>query len=183
MEDFLKKATITNLISTLVFFVLGIILVAKPAATLSVITYLIEAVLIVWGTITIINYVRVESKYDVFSLGFVQGVVCILLAIFLIVNPKIIAVILPICIGVWMIFGSLSRIQIAIRLSSWGQKTSILHIVLALLMFALGLIILCNPFATATLFVKMLGIGIIIYSVLDIIQNIGILAFLNKCEM
>lgn len=182
MEDFLKKGTITNLISTILFLIIGIVLVTSPVTTLAVITYVVEAILIIWGIVTIINYVKVESRYDVFSLGFVQGVVCILLALFLIVNPKIITTILPICMGIWMVFGSLSRIQIAIKLSAWGQRTSTWYIFLAILMFALGLVIICNPFETATLIVQMLGVGIIVYAVLDIIQSIGILRFLNKMD-
>ena len=183
MEDFLKKGTIVNMLSTILFLIVGIVLVTNPIITLSVVTYAIETILIVWGTITIINYVRVESKYDVFSLGFVQGVVCILLALFLIGNPNMLASILPICIGIWMVFGSLSRIQTAIKLSAWGQKTSSLYIFLAVLMFTVGLIIICNPFKTATIIIQVLGTGIIAYSILDIIESIGILSFLNKVDL
>ncbi|MBQ8043460.1 MAG: DUF308 domain-containing protein [Clostridia bacterium] len=183
MEDFLKKGTIVNLISTLLFLVVGIILVTNPVITLNVVTYVVETILIVWGIITIINYVRVESRHDVFSLGFVQGVVCILLALFLIVNPNILIIILPVCIGIWMVFGSLSRIQIAIKLNAWGQRTSGWYIFLAVLMFAIGLVIICNPFKTATIIVQALGIGIIAYSVLDIIEAVGVLRFLNKIDV
>lgn len=183
MEEFLKRGTIINLISTLLFLVIGIILATNPVITLNIVTYVVESILIIWGIITIVNYVRVESKHDVFSLGFVQGVVCILLALFLIVNPKIIAIILPVCVGIWMVFGSLSRIQVAIKLNAWGQKTSAWYILLAVLMFAIGLVIICNPFRTATLIVQALGIGIIAYSILDIIEGIGVLRFLNKIDI
>ena len=183
MEDFLKKETIINLIFTVLFFIIGIVLLTNPVVTLNVVTYVVETILIIGGTITIVNYIRVDSRNDVFSCGFVQGVVCILLALFLIVNPQIVTSILPICIGIWMVFGSLSRIQIAIKLSNWGQKTSAIYIFLAVLMFSIGLIIICNPFRTATLIVQMLGSGIIVYSMFDIIESIGIISFLNKMNI
>lgn len=183
MGEFLKKGTIINLISTIFFLVIGIILVTSPVTTLRVITYVVETVLIIWGIVTIVNFVRVESKHDVFSLGFVQGVICILLALFLIVNPKIIVTILPICIGIWMVFGSLSRIQVAIKLNAWGQKTSGWYILLAVIMFAIGLVIICNPFKTASLIVQMLGGSIIVYCVLDVIESIGIIRFLDKMDI
>lgn len=183
MEEFLKRGTIINLISTLMLLVTGVILVKNPVVTLNIVTYTVETILVVWGGITIVNYVRVESKHDVFSLGFVQGVVCILLALFLIVNPEIIASILPVCIGIWMIFGSLSRIQVAIKLNAWGQRTSALYILLAVLMFAIGVVIICNPFKTATIIVQALGFGIIAYSILDIISGIGVLRFLNRIDI
>ena len=82
-----------------------------------------------------------------------------------------------------MVFGSLARIQVAIKLNAWGQKTSGWYIFLAVLMFAIGLVVLCNPFKTAALIVQMLGAGIITYCIFDIIQNIGILRFLNKIDL
>ena len=183
MEQFLKRGTIINLIYSIIFLVIGIILVVSPETTLTLITYVVEIILIIWGIITIVNYIRIESKYDVFSLGFVQGVICILLALFLIGNPTIVAIILPICMGVWMVFGSLARIQVAIKLSDWGQRTSLFYMFLAIIMFAFGLIIICNPFKTATLIVQILGVAIIGYTILDIIECIGIIRFLNKLDI
>lgn len=180
MEDFLKKGTILNLISTIIFFVIGIVLVTMPITMLSIVTYVVEATLMIIGIIEIINYVRVESKNDTFSFGFVQGVVCILLSLFLIINPTFLTTILPIVMGIWMIFGSLARIQIAIKLTTWGQKASAWYIFLAIIMFTVGLVVVCNPFKTATLIVEMLGAGIVVYTVFDIIQNLGILRFLNN---
>ena len=183
MEEFLKKGTVINLIWTLLLLIIGIILVVNPVVTLSVVTYSLEIILITWGIITIVNFVRVESKYDVFSLGFVQGVACILLALFLIVNPTIIITILPICIGILMVISSLSRMQVAIKLSAWGQRTSLVYIFLAIIMFVVGLAVICNPFTTAAVFVRMLGTGIIVYSVIDIIQGISIIRFLNNMDI
>lgn len=180
MEEFLKKETIINLITSIVFLIIGVILYINPVTTISVMTYFIEALLIITGIITIINYIKVDVKHDVFSLGFVHGVVCILISIFLIVNPKIIATILPIVIGIWMVFGSLTRIQVAIKLSAWGSKTSIWNIVFAVIMFLLGIVFICNPYATSTILVKMLGLGIVIYAVIDMIEEISILSFIAK---
>ena len=183
MSEFLRKGMRVNLISALLFLVIGIVLVTIPETTLAVISYSIEMILIIWGIITIINYLRVESKYDVFGMGFVQGVICILIAVFLIINPLIITTILPICIGIFMIFGSLSRMQVAIRLNVWGQKPCRLNMFLAIVMFTVGLVIICNPFRTAAFIVQILGMGIIIYAVLDIIQSVGIIRFLDKMDM
>lgn len=183
MEEFLKRGTIINLISTLMLLVIGIILVKNPIITLNIVTYTVETILVVWGTITIVNYVRIESKHDVFSLGFVQGVVCILIALFLIINPGIVSSILPVCIGIWMVFGGLFRIQVAIKLNAWGQKTSGWYILLAVLMFSIGLVIICNPFRSAAIIIQALGFGIITYSILDIISGIGVLRFLNRIDV
>ena len=183
MKEFLKKGTIVNLISTLLFLIIGIVLATKPGTILNFVAYVMEVVLMLYGIITIVNYVRVESRNDVFSCGFVQGVVCILIGLFLIANPTLIVSILPICIGIWMIFGSLTRIQVAMKLSDWGCNASVWYILFSILMFTVGIVFICNPFTTMALIVQMLGIGIILYSILDAIQNIGIILFLEKIDL
>ena len=182
MEDFLRKSTIINLMSTVLFLMIGIVLLTSPVTVLAVIVNIVEIILIVMGIVTIVSYVRVDSKNDVFSCGFAQGVICILLALFLIVNPNILISILPIVIGIWMVFGSLTRIQVAIKLDAWGQKANIWYIILALLMFTVGIVIICKPFATAALMVQVLGAGIIAYAILDIIEAISILSMLRKIK-
>lgn len=183
MEEFFKKTTIINLIASLLFLGIGIILATNPVITLNIITYVVEIVLMLWGIIAVINYIKVDSKYDAFGFGFVQAVICILLALFLIINSNIIISILPICIGIFMIFGSLARIQVAIKLNALGQRTSILYILLAILMFTIGIVIVYNPFTTAAIIIQALGIAIISYSIIDIIEGISIVRFLNRINV
>lgn len=183
MGEFLRKTTIVNLLFTVLLLGLGIILVLNPTMTLSVISSTTEIILITAGIINIINYIRVDSGDDVFSFGFVKGVVCILVSIFLIINPTIVVTIFPICLGIFMVFGSLSQMQVAVKLTTWGHKTSLGYILLAVLMFTIGFIVLCNPFGTAVLLVKVIGVGIITYTALDIIASIGVLRFLNKVDI
>jgi len=183
MGEFLRKTTIVNLLFTVLLLGLGIVLVLNPTMTLSVISSATEIILIAAGIVNIINFIKVDSKDDVFSFGFVKGVVCILVSIFLIVNPTIIVTIFPICLGIWMVFGSLSQMQVAVKLTAWGHKTSLGYILLAVLMFTIGFIVLCNPFGAATLLVRVIGMGIIAYTMLDIISSIGVLRFLNKVDI
>lgn len=182
MEEFLKKGTIINLISTVLFLLVGIILLTSPETVLAMVVNIVEIILIVTGIITIISYVRVDSKNDVFSCGFAQGVICILLALFLITNPRVLINILPIVIGIWMVFGSLTRIQIAIKLDAWGQEANIWYIIFALLMFTVGVVIICKPFATAALMLQVLGAGIITYCLIDIIEAVSILYMLKNVK-
>lgn len=180
MEKFLKKTTISNMAYSILFMVIGATMYSSPVATLSLITYIIEVVLVVIGAITIINYVRVESVDDAFSCGFIQGLACILLALFLIANPKSIHSILPVVIGIWMVIGSFARIQVGIKLEKFNEKASVWYIIIAILMFTLGLVVICNPFKAATVIIQLLGIAIVAYSAFDIIENTSILRILNK---
>lgn len=180
MQELLKNKTKASIVCDLIFLILGIILLISPTTVIYTVTNVVEAVLIIYGIVTVSNYLRIESKEDIFSFGFVQGALCILIAIFLIANPSILINILPVTLGIWMIFSSLTKIQVAIKLSAWGQKTSIWHVFLAILIFTIGIILVCNPFNIVKLVVELIGISLIFYSVIDIIESIGVIIFLNK---
>lgn len=175
MEKLLKRTVLTNLISSILFIFVGIVLFYYPTTMLSLMSYIVEVILIVIGIITLTNYIFVETKYNMFSYGFVYGVVCIILALFLITNPNTLVTVLSTILGIWMIFGSFNKIQFGLKLNSMGKNIGILNITLALLMFCCGLLIVCNPFEVARIIIQSLGIIVVIYSVIDIIQSITLI--------
>ena len=180
MKDFIIKESKIDLITSIICVIIGLILALMPAETLNFITYIIEGVFILIGTITIFNFLKVDSKKDILSIGFIQGVACILIAIFLIINPTLLVSILPICIGIWMVIGSLKKLQLIFKLGSVDVKVNFWYIMLAILMLTIGIVAIVNPFETAMFIVRMLGIGIACYSMLDLIENISILRAIKK---
>ena len=180
MKDFIIKESKIDLTTSIICILLGLILALMPGETLNFITYIIEGVFILVGAITIINFLKVNSKQDILSIGFIQGVACILIAIFLIINPTLLVSILPICIGIWMIIGSLKKLQLIFKLGSVNVKVNFWYIILAILMLTIGIIAVINPFETAIFIVRMLGIGIVSYALLDFFENISILNAMKK---
>ena len=79
-----------------------------------------------------------------------------------------------------MVIGSFARIQVGIKLEKFNEKASVWYIIIAILMFTLGLVVICNPFKAATVIIQLLGIAIVAYSAFDIIENTSILRILNK---
>lgn len=179
MEMFLKRIGLLNLIVSIIFISLGLILFLNPVNTISFIAYSIEILLILIGIITISSYIIVDSKYNMFSYGFVYGVICILLALFLMINPKSLITILSTIIGIWMIFGSFSKIQFGIKISLLGKNSGIFNIIMAILMFSCGMLVICNPFTAVSIILKVIGLLILIYSTLDLIENISFLRNVN----
>ena len=180
MKEFLLKETKIDLFSAVIYFFLGTVIACAPTETINLVTYLIEAFFIIIGVITIINFIRVSSKNDILSIGFIHGVACILIAIFLIMNPALLVSILPFCIGIWMFIGSLKKLQLIMKLGDIGVKVSFWYIIFAILMLTISFIAIFNPFETAALIVRMLGIGIVIYSIFDLFENISVIRFLKK---
>ena len=63
-EKFLKRSSWTDIIISLVFVLLGILLVARPNEMMSVITVLLGAVFIIVAFLKLVDYFTSEPKED-----------------------------------------------------------------------------------------------------------------------
>ena len=81
---------------------------------------------------------------------------------------NIIASIFRIIIGIWIVYTSFVRINASIQIKRVGSEAWIYSFILALIMFACGLYVIINSNAI----IVSIGIIMIVYTVLDIIENI-----------
>ena len=70
MEQFkgiLKKSGVTSIVESIVFAILGIILIIKPDTVMSIIAYIIGAIFIAAGVIKILSYVHEKGQKDLYN--------------------------------------------------------------------------------------------------------------------
>jgi len=178
MNIFFKTSMWIGIVFSILFIALGLLMFFLPLITIEIISIIIEALLMSLGILTIVNYVRAESVHKASNYGFIYGIMCILLSLFLIANPNIAISIVPISMGIWMVLGSLIRMQFCFSLKS--DKITFLYLIGTLIMFTCGIAVLANPFNTAILVVKALGMLIMIYSVIDLVETVSLKRFLDK---
>jgi uncharacterized membrane protein HdeD (DUF308 family) len=88
----------------------------------------------------------------------------------IILNPNLIASIIPILIGIIMIINGVSKIQFAAILKSENINNWFFTLLLAIIITCCGIIFVVNPFGGAVAITKMIGICIIIYSIIDMMD-------------
>lgn len=178
MKEFFKKSINYNLICSILFLVAGGIMFFKPVCMIGWAILIIAILLVIMGVTIITNYIKSEKEHEMFSYNFTYGITCILLALFLILNPNTVIAVLPVIIGIWMIIGSLIRLQICFSIKD--NKNAIIYIIGALIMFTCGVAIVCNPFKAILITVKVLGGVLFVYSFTDIIESILIKKYIDK---
>lgn len=171
MKIEVKKIIWPSLISSMFLLLLGLLLFFKSSATLMAISYLVGGVLIALGIVAIINFLRNTTK-DIFNqLNIVYGVVSIVAGSFLVTVPSFIGSIIPFIIGITVIISSSFKVQQALILKNMNSKYFLPSLIMAILCLVCGLVILFNPFESAVLVTKIIGLFIIIYAILDIINS------------
>ena len=168
VEKIFKKSGWISIIESLIFVILGILLIINPEGILKTIAYILGGIFIVVGGYKIFNYFTSKGKYDFFNYDLIYGLMAVIIGIVTIAYSSTISTILRVIVGVWIIYSSFMRIGLSVKLKAQGFDVWIYSLVLALVMLALGIFITLNQGAiTITI-----GIMMIISSVIDIVEDI-----------
>lgn len=173
LEKFLKKTGWNSLISSIIFAILGIILIVNPEGTVKLISGILGTMFIIIGLYKLATYFANRKDNNFYDLNLSYGIIAVILGIVTIVYTREIGSIFRILIGIWIIYSAITRMNLSVRLKAIDSKAWIYSLIIALAMFICGLYIIF----TANAIIVTIGTIILIYSILDIIESI---LFLNN---
>ena len=176
LEKVLKKTGVTSLVTSIIFAILGIILIANPEGTIKFIAIILGVIFGLVGLYKIVNYIENKGKYDFYNNDIAYGVIAIVLGIVTICYSTQIGAIFRIIIGLWIVYSAILRINLSIKLKTIDSNVWIYSLIIALIMAFCGIFIIYNSGAV----IVTLGIVVVIYSVLDVIESIMFLNNVSK---
>ena len=162
-----KKFVFNFSLSALCYIALGIALIVWPAASINVFCYVLGGDTAAYGLWQIYRFIsHREERYATLTL--LVGIVALALGICFFVKPELFASILPFILGLYLIFDGVVKLQAALDIKKEGyQKWGIL-LLLAVLMIALGVVILLNPFHSAQVLTAFIGACMLVDGVINL---------------
>lgn len=174
MQEIFKKVYRISLISSIVFMVFGLLLIFQTESVIKTISLIIGTILLVIGVFPIVNYFRNRQPGLLSGAGLLYGIFSVVAGIVIIFNKNLLATIIPVLGGVWMIINSVNKIQIAMELRDNKISSWIISFIFAIIILIMATLLIINPVRGAVLLSKTVGIFIVIYSILDIADSIFI---------
>lgn len=169
LKQLLKKSGWAAIAESLVFAILGIILICNPEGTVKIISILLGAIFIVIGIVKILRYITSKSSENLYSnYDLIYGLTAIVIGIVAMIYMSTIGSIFRVIVGVWIIYTSFVRMNTSIQLKKLNNKIWIYSLVLAIIMFIGGLYVVVNTGAI----IVTIGAIMVAYSVIDIIESI-----------
>ena len=167
MLNKLNKYLNSGIILTIVFLLVGGILIVKPDISFNIISYLIGASLIVSGIYLFI----IDSKTkNIFINVFLYAILLTLISILIILNPITLKVILPIFLGLWFLISGIFKIRLDIYMKD--EPYFILSLITNIITVICGVILLINPVESVSAITISLGIIIVVSSISSLIDII-----------
>lgn len=171
MEKIMKSLVKSSYITSSILILLGLVLVVKSEETLKVISYLVGGVLITLGIVAFIKFFKNSEKNVPDNFDIIYGIVTIVFGIFVIFNDKLVASIIPFVLGAWILFKSAFKVAYGFELKGKNNPIWKTTLITSGISALVGIIILFNPFKTASIVFMLIGIALIAYGIMDIIST------------
>ena len=169
MNQLIKRIFGFSIFSSIVFLILGMFLVFRTEGTINLISSIIGIILLLNGGFSLINYLRgdVDASYRV---ELIYGIIAIVAGFVLILNPTAIISVLPFILGIYFVISGIIKLKYAIEIKDNKAKAPIYSMIVSILMILCGILFIVNPFEGAIAITQIIGIFLIVYACLDIIN-------------
>lgn len=174
MDIKMKKSTIPSIIISIILFVIGLLLLLKSDTVIKTVSIALGILIIIAGIVMLIKYFKSEVKTISSSFNFGYGVISIIAGAVLILNPTVVASLLPFVIGIFVVTSSIMRLQNAIELKATGTDKWVTPMILAIINLMCGILCIFGPFIVANIIIKFIGVILMVYALIDIIDAIAI---------
>lgn len=176
VKEFSKKYIFVSAL----YVVLGIVLLAWPSASMKMICYGLGFVMVVLGITYGFIYFTKENLAGFLQMDLVIGIICLAFGVFILLNPTFLSTVLPFAMGIILLLGAVVKIQSSLNMKRLNFSKWYLVLIVALVIVALGIVLLCNPFEQERYMIIYIGICLILDGVTNLTSLICIQVRVKK---
>lgn len=156
------KKKLAPLLRALILVIVGVILVLYSGDALTTILRIIGIGLLLVGVIGVAGYFLGKDKNIRSFWRMLVAAVETIIGIVILASPKFVLSLYPIVVGVLIILNGLSNLLSAHGMKQREDRSWKVMLILALITIILGIIVICNPFATVSALTSVIG-AILVY--------------------
>ena len=170
----MKNKNISKFVTSLIYILLGVALIMEPTLVEDMFCYLLAGAAMVIGLLKLLSYLltKVETRISEDTNGFAIGVSLMILGVFILTKGTMFIILIPFILGFMITFKGVEGIQNILNLRKFGYGIQKGSLIASLIIIAFGLLVMVNPFSTKKLLLVMLGAGLLVSGLFDIIADI-----------
>lgn len=177
MKDIFKRTAVTSILTSIIFAILGIIMIANPVETIEIVAAILGITIIVIGAEKIISYFVLKGNQDFFNYELIYGIIAILFGILIMAHSSTFAAIVRIVIGIWIAYTGLMKINMSLKLKSAGIKSWAVVLTVSTISLLAGILVM---FSNTSSIVVITAVVMIVYAITDIIDEFIFIKNLDK---
>ncbi|MBQ9928442.1 MAG: DUF308 domain-containing protein [Lachnospiraceae bacterium] len=178
MINYFKKMKTNDLISSLIFVVIGLVLLIWPGTSTQVVCMVLGGVLLAYGVIQIVMYLFAKEKTLYHQGMLILGIILSVIGAWILLKPEMIIAAVPVIMGIIIVMHGVHNIVQGLQLKGMDYEKWWIAFALGIVTVALGSILIYNPFSVVNTVVRVIG-AFLIY---DGISRIWIVSRVSKSK-
>ncbi len=158
-------------VSSILVAIVGLVLLIMPSLTNKIIVYGIGIVMLIYGAGRIIRYMKRDPSSGMVDHDLSVGLICVVTGLFMILYSTVVISILPFLFGLFLIYGGARSIQTAFDVKRFHGDRWNVHLIIGIVFVFLGIIAIRDPFSTAQLLTRFIGLGLLVEGIYMFIAN------------
>lgn len=164
----IRAAKIGYIILSAIFCGLGILLMADPRMSVTLIGDIVGIVLVAFGIIKLVGYFSKDLYRLAFQFDLAFGILLIAMGLVLLIKPESAMNILCIILGIEIIADGLFKVQTSLDARRFGLNTWWLILSLAIIAGAIGAVLIFYPSESVRALTWVLGLSLLVEGVLNL---------------
>ena len=164
----MRKSLISEIVVSITMFVIGLFLLLFGQTLMDMIVIILGVSLLLYGAFNIFTYFRYRLTNNPVS-NLVYGIISGVFGVILVFNPEIISNIISFIVGVYILFISIPSLVDAIKNK---DKINTISIGLSIAGIVIGILCLIGKLVIPSIVFQFLGLMLIIYSIINLINVI-----------
>lgn len=165
MRELWKRFRQGSIAVSCCMIVLGLVMLIWPEISALAVCYILGAVCVLAGAYRLARDFKLGFAGFFFRFDMTLGLCGILAGILLLAHPGGAVALLPFAVGLYMLFGGVFDIQVALEMRRFGSRKWIVSMILAVLTTIVAFFLFLNPFEGASALMMYVGISLIIGAV------------------
>lgn len=157
----MRMAKVGYIVLSVLFCVLGVLVLARPEFTLRVLHWALGVCMILFGLVKLVGYFSKDLYRLAFQYDLAFGALLLALGVITLARPALTLNALCVMLGVSLLADGLFRVQMAVEARRFGIPQWWLILILAILLGAFGVVMILYPGQSAWALTVPLGLGLL----------------------
>lgn len=176
----MKTAKAGYIVMSVLFGLLGIMLIAVPEFSVPALAVVFGMMLILFGIIKIIGYFSRDLFRLAFQYDLASGILLILLGIITILKTENVMVFISVVLGIYILADGLLKIQIALDAKVFGIKNWWSILISAIAAGIIGCLLVIRPYESADILVILFGFSLLLEGILNLVTVLTAVRIIRK---
>lgn len=169
MKNILKKVKGNSIFTAILTALYGLVLTIWPDTSAKTLCYVIDGVVIAVGIGYVIQYVRKDVTKDFYRKDLVYGLFAIILGIVGLVKVEMVESIIPVVLGLFVLFSGIMKLQNAFDLYRLKKTNWLVVLIIAILNVIFAIILITEPVWVVGMLFRLIGIGLLFSGITDLV--------------